>query len=439
MTTPLGKSVIDDDPAGGTRAQGFYGPSGGRVSDHPPTVPPGARFPDPERAAPPQCANIGSNQRMVREPGRITGSPSGKVKVMHVTESMSTGVLDVIRAICESLSDDVEFVILHSRRPETPANVQELFPSNVVLKTWNAVREVSPRRDWSAIRALRQSVAEFKPDLIHAHSSKAGALARLSFPFGGVPVCYSPHGYSFLRRDISLPMRTLYRWAEWLLGRTPTVTVAVGLGEYALASATSRRALMISNTVGLPACYRPIADRVKVRPLQVVTAGRICPQKNFPLFCEIAAALLDEPVRFTWIGSGELPPGSKVPSNMTVTGWLERTAALELMAKAHIYLQTSLWEGLPITLLEASSLGLPILAKPCVGNLEMVLEGENGFTCDRREDFVDRILALGAAPDQLIRLGTASRKLAEGGYVREGAVPRWRSLYNHIERYRRFG
>ncbi len=373
-----------------------------------------------------------------------TGPDNGEakremVKVMHVTESMSTGVLDVICTICEALSDDVEFEILYSRRPETPSKVQELFSSNVGLKTWNAVRELSPRSDWSAIRTLRQSVAEYKPDLIHAHSSKAGALARLSFPFGGVPVCYSPHGYSFLRRDISLPMRTLYRWVEWLLGRTPAVTVAVGLGEYALALATSRRALMISNTIELPACYRPIADRVNVRPLRVVTAGRISPQKNFPLFCRIAEALVGEPVRFTWIGSGELPPGLSVPSNTTITGWVERTEALELMAKAHVYLQTSLWEGLPITVLEASSLGLPILAKPSVGNLELVLEGENGFTCDRTEEFVDRILALEAAPDQLIRLGATSRKLAEGGYIREAAVPRWRSLYNNIEHYRRFG
>ena len=148
---------------------------------------------------------------------------------------------------------------------------------------------------------------------------------------------------------------------------------------------------------------------------------------------------MGEPVRFTWIGSGELPPGLSVPSNTTVTGWVERTEALELMAKAHIYLQTSLWEGLPITVLEASSLGLPILAKPSVGNLELVLEGENGFTCDRTEEFVDRILALEATPDQLIRLGATSRKLAEGGYIREAAVPRWRSLYTNIERYRRFG
>jgi glycosyltransferase involved in cell wall biosynthesis len=216
------------------------------------------------------------------------------------------------------------------------------------------------------------------------------------------------------------------------------VTVAVGLGEYALALETSRRALMISNTIDLSACYRPIADRVNVRPLRVVTAGRISPQKNIPLFCQIAEALMGEPVHFTWIGSGELPTGLNVPSNMTVTGWVERTAALELMAKAHIYIQTSLWEGLPMTVLEASSLGLPILATPSVGNLELVLEGENGFTCDRKKDFVDRILALESAPDQLIRLGAASRKLAEGGYNREGAVPRWRSLYTNIEHYRRY-
>ena len=66
------------------------------------------------------------------------------------------------------------------------------------------------------------------------------------------------------------------------------------------------------------------------------------------------------------------------------------------------------------------------------------IEGENGFTCDRTEEFVDRILALEAAPDQLIRLGATSRKLAEGGYIREAVVPRWRSLYTNIEHYRRF-
>ena len=64
-------------------------------------------------------------------------------------------------------------------------------------------REIRPARDFGALQQLRQLAREIRPDLIHLHSSKAGALGRLAWSGRKTPLLYTPHGYSFLMADCS--------------------------------------------------------------------------------------------------------------------------------------------------------------------------------------------------------------------------------------------
>src|SRR3954452_11794684 len=59
------------------------------------------------------------------------------------------------------------------------------------------VRSPSPRDDSRAVAALARAVREVRPALVHAHSSKAGAVARIARPASPrTPVLYTPHGYA---------------------------------------------------------------------------------------------------------------------------------------------------------------------------------------------------------------------------------------------------
>jgi len=359
-----------------------------------------------------------------------------KPRVLHAVESLSTGILQVIRILCAELSNDIEFCVLHGVREETPKNLQELFPANTRLVRWDVGRSISPKRDRKALGELRGLVRDWEPNLVHAHSSKAGALARVAALFDKTPLVYTPHGYSFLRLDISRPARMFYKSAEWLLGRVPHLTVACGAGEYIDARAVATRAAFVRNMIEP---LRPVPAIAGQREWVAAMCGSIRPQKNFPLFVELARRLQDMPIMFEWIGGGTIPVSGALPPNIRVTGWLPRDEAVARLARAQVFVQTSLWEGLPIAVLEAMSLGIPVLATPCSGNRELVVDGVNGYICKDADVFEHWLRLLMASPEHVKQMGMSGRELAGKNHSVGTNVLLWRSIYEHYERYREIG
>lgn len=350
--------------------------------------------------------------------------------ILHVLEPLATGVLYTTSQICSLLSDEFDFHILHGVRPETPANYREYFPDRCTLLRWNVGRAIAPRKDWAAYRQLRRVVATLQPDVIHAHSSKAGALARLAFGRRGPPVLYSPEGFSFLRRDVSNRTRSLYRVLERALTRENALTIACGLAEYREAALLGGHVMLVPNMVDVPVAARSRAG-TRPSPLRLAMVGGIRPQKNFPLFCAIAAHPALKDATFTWFGGGEIPDGLVVPSNVYVTGWMPRQELLAQLAECDAFVQTSLWEGLPIGVLEAMALGLPVLATPCEGNVELVLEGVNGHLCDGADVFAKHLSELQGRRHRLQEMGERSRQMILSTHTPERAAERWRSVYTN--------
>ena len=108
-------------------------------------------------------------------------------------------------------------------------------------------------------------------------------------------------------------------------------------------------------------------------PFTVFTLGRICYQKNPAQFNAIALAMPN--IRFLWIGDGELRSTLTAP-NITITGWAERKDALKYSASGDVFVLTSLWEGLPISLLEAMYMKKVCIVSNIIGNRD-VIHGKN--------------------------------------------------------------
>jgi glycosyltransferase involved in cell wall biosynthesis len=358
---------------------------------------------------------------------------SARLRVVHVVEPLATGPLYSIARICWGLRERFEFTLIYGQRPDLPAVRRESFPPEVRFLRWRVGRGISPRDDWIALRQLKAMLSIARPDIVHAHSSKAGALARLAALSTPLKVVYSPRGYSFLRRDVGTPTRLLYRGLEATLGRLHHLTVACGLGEYAEAQRVARRVELVPNMIDLREFAALIGPRQEDGPMTVVMCGEIRPQKNFSLFCEIAR--LCPCVRFLWLGGGVPPPGPPLPDNLEIAGWLPREAVLARLSRAQVFCQTSLWEGLPIALLEAMALGLPVLAWPAVGNRELIVEGETGYTCRTADEFASRLRTLSDDPGRRAALGAAGRARVARHHDAAVITPQWASIYGHYERY----
>ena len=77
------------------------------------------------------------------------------------------------------------------------------------------VRPVDPRRDVLALAALVRAFRRLKPDLVCAHTAKAGWLARIAARMLDIPSTFTPHGWSVIDRG-SLQVKSFYLWAERL-------------------------------------------------------------------------------------------------------------------------------------------------------------------------------------------------------------------------------
>lgn len=306
------------------------------------------------------------------------------MKIVHVVESFGGGVYTYLRDLSHFLSDkpaiDVTIIYSNRRLEITEEQIAHDFPKNIRLICVTMQRELNLIQDLKATFKLRRLFKQLNPDVIHLHSSKAGVLGRGAAFLRGKrnKIFYTPHGYSFLRQDITKTRRKLYyaieQFTQALLGGT---TIACGDTEYELAKkiGTSKLVRNGVNIDKLQASYIP--KNSTATSLTIGTIGRIMPQKNPTLFNAIA--LLFPQHQFVWIGDGIDREILKAP-NITITGWFNNNASvLQHLNLLDVYLQTSLWEGLPIAVLEAMTFHKPIIATNIIGNKDIVTNGYNGF------------------------------------------------------------
>src|SRR5690606_4969442 len=309
-----------------------------------------------------------------------------RIKVVHIVEALGGGVYTYFKNLThffgsEELIKEFETIVIYSskRKEINPENIRKDFSDNVILIEIDMVRELSPIQDFRSSLQLKKLLKELNPDLIHLHSSKAGVLGRFanSLLFSSKkPVFYTPHGYSFLRLDISSSKRKLYRFIEKYSQRLfGGITIACGDTEHEIAQSLGK-SLLVRNGISIKN-VELLSEKKENDRLTIGTIGRIMAQKNPKLFNDIA--LRFPQYDFVWIGDGE-DREQLTASNIRITGWFtDNSEVFPLLNQLDVYLQTSLWEGLPIAVLEAMTFKKPIVATNVIGNKDLVVEGNNGF------------------------------------------------------------
>jgi glycosyltransferase involved in cell wall biosynthesis len=351
--------------------------------------------------------------------------PVSKTRVLYIVESFSTGVYAIIRDIATGLDPEkFELHIIHSLRPDSPKDYEKDLSFSHITLEYIPMDRAS--RFYKAFKAIRERMKRFKPDVIHLHSSKGGFIGSLAAK-GHKRLFYSPHGFAFLRTDVGGLKRTIFFLAErWIRRFAGGTIIAVSKGELEEASRVGRKAVAINNFIDV----RKLPERFSTDQIQVVTTGRINYQKNPQLFNTVAEQLPD--IQFIWVGDGPLRSVLTSP-NITVTGYLSRTEALAQVAGATLYIQTSKWEGMPVSVLEAMAIGLPIVATDIIGNRDLITHDRDGLLCDIGDTgaFVNAVRHLLQDQEQAQRLGLQAREKITGSFNIDGAIAQYEHLYRH--------
>lgn len=324
------------------------------------------------------------------------------MKLIHVIEATATGTLSMAALLANAqVKIGHEVRVIYSRRPETPTDLATLFNKDVALIN---IQMFSAKEKLTCLLPLRKELQSTSPDAVFMHSSFAGFLGRLSTTctLSNAKIFYIPHCISFMRKDISHLKKLFFIALEWIGSIKASRYIACSSTEQqAIQSAIPfRECLLIENSIDFISIPTLIKYSI-FNERTVITVGQIRPQKCPEKFAAIAAAVRsqDPTIQFVWVGDGDPALRQILESaGVRVSGWAPKEQVWKILSEANLYLSTAAWEGMPVSILEAMAVGVPVIASDCAGNIDVVDHGKTGWLYSRNEDAVSLILQA-FAPD----------------------------------------
>lgn len=308
-------------------------------------------------------------------------------------------------------------------------------------------RAIAPRADVAALARFVRLVRETRPHVIHAHSSKAGAIARLARLFSPrIPVVYTPHGYAFAGHFSRSSERALYKAVERALAPLTSRVTCVCEAEARLARSIGARARVrvIHNGITPPPAggIDPALADLRRRGPVIGALTLLRPGKGLETLLAAAPMLLARhpDAQLAIVGEGpDLKQLREQASALGVSGAVhflgvsnDPPSALRGM---DVFVHPSWAEAFPYVILEAMSLARPIVASDVGGIGEAIVDTESGLLVPPRDEraLAQALIELLDDHDRAARIGH-SAQLRMGEFTREAMIARLTAAYGEIVR-----
>ncbi len=254
-------------------------------------------------------------------------------------------------------------------------------PADAVIRIPGLRRRPHLTDDVRALGALVQWMRRIRPDVVHTHTAKAGALGRIAARLARVPaVVHTFHGHVMRGYFPPLTSRLIQGAERALAGLTDgIVTLSEGLRQEMVTNlGTGHAARVHAIPLGLDLTQLsalPLPPMPWDAPV-VAWIGRMVPVKNLPLLAEVIAATLKRLPQARFLLAGDGPErailaqtAERFPQSVELLPWTENPAAL--IGRAHLLLLTSRNEGTPVALLEGLAAGRRFVATAVGGVPEL--------------------------------------------------------------------
>jgi glycosyltransferase involved in cell wall biosynthesis len=308
------------------------------------------------------------------------------VRILHVVQPPYGGAVAVMLLLAGDQVERHEVgVVCHSSG--TAAGAARAFGATVWAVP--AHRSVRLGDDVRYLRRLRGILREFCPDVVHLHSSKAGALGRLAARSENVPVVFSPHNFAYRAYEGGAFARGAFYLVERALARWTDCLHVVSREEYESALvhgfARPERCELIPNAIDLDPLLSLDPPPVRMPPV-VGTYARLYRQKRLDLFLDAIAELLRRgvAVRALLIGDGPLRDELRAQARTlrlesVVEIEAQRHDAAAALARMDIFALTSSHEVGPLTVMEAMAAGRAVVTTRVGLVPEIVTDAQTGL------------------------------------------------------------
>ena len=308
-------------------------------------------------------------------------------------------------------------------------------------------RSIQPHTDLAATLEIRSIVREFQPDVLALHSAKAGLIGRVAARGLGIPIIYTAHGWPFTEGASSRAAR-LYEWIE--RSAAPLADRIIAVSEYdrklAISSGVASPEKVVTIRNGIPDSRLRANAGANSAPVRITMVARLDAQKDHATLFAALGGMIEANWALDLVGDG--PDEGSLRRQCAELGISERVSFLGLrrdvatiLAASHLFVLTSNWEGLPLSILEAMRAGLPVIATDVGGVSEVVVTGETGYLVPRRD--VQRVSGhlrgLVSNPAERLRLGLSGRQRFETAFRFDSMAEETLALYQRVLQARRAG
>lgn len=340
-----------------------------------------------------------------------------------ITLASYGGAQTHVSELIDGLRDKYEIHLATSYEGPLTARARQSGAQVHIIPTLK--RQLHPVTDIEAVNDVRKLLDKIKPDLIHAHSSKAGIVSRLAGRLRGIPVIYTVHGWAFAK-GARAPRRIIAWASEAALSPMASKVICVTSRDenYARTRGVLRNGNGLTILHGLSDNAAPLANPTHDPP-RLIMVARFSPQKDFITLINALPQLKARGLKFhvDFAGSGiEMHRVQKLAEHLNVSEYIsflgDRNDVAELLGQSQIFVLSTHYEGLPISILEAMRAGLPIVATNVDGVPEAVREGENGLLVPRSDPaaLADALAKLIESPQLRKSMGEKSRRMYESEF-----------------------
>ncbi|WP_372519250.1 glycosyltransferase family 4 protein [Candidatus Ruminimicrobiellum ovillum] len=266
-----------------------------------------------------------------------------------------------------------------------------------VIFVKDLVREINPVKDLKSLFSIYKILKQEKPGIVHTHSSKAGIIGRFAARMCGIKnIIHTIHGFSFNDTQ-SFLKKNLFIFLE---------KIGAKISKYLIPVSVENTTKGLKNNIGKKEQYHYIRLGIDIENFKnfkdkpslkkelnidekdflVTTIGPFKPQKNLPDFIKIAKDISEnhKNFKFVIVGDGTLRKSFEqlikeynISDKIFLLGW--RRDISNILNSSDFFVMTSLWEGLPISTIEAMCCGLSPVVNDVDGQREIIKNDFNGF------------------------------------------------------------
>jgi glycosyltransferase involved in cell wall biosynthesis len=327
-------------------------------------------------------------------------------------------------------------------------------------------RSINPASDYFAYKKLKDVIKSFRPDIIHTHAAKPGALGRMAGSAMKVPaIVHTFHGHVFHSYFNPVKSKFFINTERWLARKTDAI-IAIShqqkkelVQDFRIAPEEKFRVIQLGFdldrfSTGQEEKRKKFRSEFGLEENEIAIGiiGRLVPVKNHYLFLKAIAHVLNNShrkIKAFIIGDGETradlenvarqaniafttqnDPEHKHP--LVFTSWRSDVDAIN--AGLDIVCLTSFNEGTPVSLIEAQAANKPIVSTRVGGIADIVQEGETALLSEVHdaEGFSGHLLQLVQDDGLRHRLGATSRQHVQSRFSYQRLMKDMSQLYSEL-------